>query len=310
MSLQIKTKGNTNICQHFSIARTDGDAIIDDSALVGDADDILEDDDVLNVSLKTFIYCLVCLNVYSQDDELDEETKSLLNSSHEDVVLDDPIHEDAVLKTPPGSKSPEPIADTVAQQKKVVLKRKLIIATPSSINPDPEAKQPIADESSEATPAKIAKIPISATITATTDSADAEDDKEDVDKKSAVKLSQLSVKERIEMRAKKFGIAAPVAGDAVKLARAERFGLSSTEGDKNGTSSSASVSVDVLKKRAERFGGSVSKVMNKIENLEKLQKRQERFGNAASSTNKSLTSKEHDEKARLRAERFSKAAVK
>lgn len=226
----------------------------------------------------------------------------------------DPIHEDAVLKTPPRSKSPEPITDTVAQQKKVVLKRKLIIATPSTINPDStEANQPSgADQSPESTPAKLAKIPISIADTSTVGIVSAsEDDKEDVDKKQPVKLAQLSVKERIEMRAKKFGIAAPVAGEAVKMARAERFGLSTTDGNKNGSSSgSATVSVDVLKKRAERFGGSVSKVMNKIENLEKLQKRQERFGNASSSANKDLTSNEYEEKARLRAERFSKAAVK
>lgn len=238
----------------------------------------------------------------------------------------DPIHEDAVLKTPPRSKSPEPIIDTgTTQQKKIVLKRKLIIETPTSVN-KPNSDDKTIEQSSllaESTPAKLAKTPI--TIAALNDkvtesqltvsSADEnKSDDNDADKKS-VKLTELSAKERLEMRAKKFG--APVASDAMKLARAERFGITSTSGNtasgdiKNGSE----VSVDVLKKRAERFGGSVSKVMNKIENLEKLQKRQQRFGN--NTTNKSSgtavsssTSKEYEEKARLRLERFNKAAVK
>lgn len=256
-----------------------------------------------------------------QDDELDDETKSLLNSSHEDAVLD-PIHEDAVLKTPPRSKSPEPIIDTsTTQQKKVVLKRKLIIATPSSASDDKTIEQ---SSLAESTPAKLAKTPISIAAlndddkTVETQLTKSVDDEDDTDgNKKAVKLTGLTAKERLEMRAKKFGGATVIGGggDAMKLARAERFGITSpASGDiKNGSE----VSVDVLKKRAERFGGSVSKVMNKIENLEKLQKRQQRFGNAAA-TNKTkdasassgAASKDYEEKARLRLERFNKAAVK
>jgi len=141
-------------------------------------------------------------------------------------------------------------------------------------------------------------------------------DGDNTDKK-VVKLSELTAKERLELRAKKFGT--PIATESMKVARSERFGLASKTSTsdaktvssdassiKNGNNSAANV--DVLKKRAERFGGSVSKEMNKIENLEKLQKRSERFGksdeNKVAVSGGTVTSEQLAEKARLRLERF------
>lgn len=130
------------------------------------------------------------------------------------------------------------------------------------------------------------------------------------DDKKVVKLSELSMKERLELRAKKFG--APLSGDAMKIARAERFGVTSTTTNTINSKSNAldasvpvSASVDTLKKRAERFGGSVSKVMSSMENKEKLVKRQERFGSTLNQTEKNAL----EEKAKSRLERF-KTAVK
>lgn len=249
------------------------------------------------------------------DDELNEELDD--EASHEI----DSNHEDAVLKTPPDSiksKSPEPttVPSSDITQKKVILKRKLNIAVAVDNAPNNEVTSTTPLE-------KTRKFSIISAATDKTVPAPSVEDKisvEDSDKK-IVKLSELTAKERLELRAKKFG--APIATESLKVARSERFGLTSitskTESDssqsstKNGNSSTANV--DLLKKRAERFGGSVSKVMNKIENLEKLQKRNERFGK--SNENKdvkvtvsagTMTSEQMAEKARLRLERFKTSA--
>lgn len=256
---------------------------------------------------------------FSQDDELDEETKSYL--------LDSTQNEDDFLKSPTesnASKSPdEPASTEQAQQKKVILKRKLT----TSISTDSETVP-------AATIEKVSKIDTEILSEAENGNTDTESG----DKK-VVKLSELSIKDRLELRAKKFGV--PVPPEAAKLARADRFGTaaSGASATKPATGSSgpiavtASASVDVLKKRAERFGVSVSKVMNTLENKEKLQKRQERFGAAAATPTVSTVAivttaaatddkteapatvapagptVNYAEKARLRLERF-KTAVK
>jgi len=125
---------------------------------------------------------------------------------------------------------------------------------------------------------------------------DSKDD--DNAEKKVIKLSELSAKERLEMRAKKFG--APVSDDAKKLARAERFSLGSSTSTASTITTSASPTLDALKKRAERFGSSVSKVMSGLEQQERLEKRKERFG-VVTSTNGTAS---QDEKAKQRLERF------
>ncbi|KAF5271359.1 hypothetical protein FQA39_LY08157 [Lamprigera yunnana] len=108
-----------------------------------------------------------------------------------------------------------------------------------------------------------------------------------------IKLSQLSARERLEMRAKKFG--APVSVEAKKMARAERF-----SGKNNSLiSSNIESNMDVLKKRAERFGGSVSKVMSGVELQERMKKRKERFGIVTG-----INGTSQNEKAQQRLERF------
>ncbi|XP_017768000.1 PREDICTED: SAP domain-containing ribonucleoprotein [Nicrophorus vespilloides] len=147
-------------------------------------------------------------------------------------------------------------------------------------------------------------------------------EKEDGDKgeeKKIIKLSQLTAKERLEMRAKKFGV--PLPADAQKLARAERFGAgnntisSSTNGSSknNRISASPAANVDVLKQRAERFGVSVSTALTKLENEEKLQKRKARFATSSVSTTTAeptasaepTPSNDQDAKALQRLQRFS-----
>ncbi|KAF5295047.1 hypothetical protein FQR65_LT10600 [Abscondita terminalis] len=120
-------------------------------------------------------------------------------------------------------------------------------------------------------------------------STSSEIDKNNSDSK-VIKLSQLSAKERLEMRAKKFG--APVSVEAKRLARAERFAG-------NAASNVSEANLDTLKKRAERFGGSVSKEMSSVEQEERLKKRKERFGIVTS-----INGTSQNEKAQQRLQRF------
>ncbi|KAF5295045.1 hypothetical protein FQR65_LT10598 [Abscondita terminalis] len=92
------------------------------------------------------------------------------------------------------------------------------------------------------------------------------------------------------MRAKKFG--APVSVEAKRLARAERFAG-------NTASNVSEANLDTLKKRAERFGGSVSKEMSSVEQEERLKKRKERFGIVTS-----INGTSQNEKAQQRLQRF------
>lgn len=65
-------------------------------------------------------------------------------------------------------------------------------------------------------------------------------------------------------------------------------------------------SVDVLKQRAERFGGSVSTVMSSLENQEKLEKRKARFGAVSSTNGATISDSEKAKQQRL--ERFKQPA--
>uniref|UniRef100_A0A4W5MCU9 SAP domain containing ribonucleoprotein n=1 Tax=Hucho hucho TaxID=62062 RepID=A0A4W5MCU9_9TELE len=104
---------------------------------------------------------------------------------------------------------------------------------------------------------------------------------EETSEKKVVKITPpLSVGERLQKRADRFNV--PTSADSKKAIRASRFGLTaaapptSTMGVT--VNKSTPVSVEQLKKRAERFGGNVSSVSKKVEEDEKLKKRKERFG--------------------------------
>ncbi|KAL0978254.1 hypothetical protein UPYG_G00168040 [Umbra pygmaea] len=123
--------------------------------------------------------------------------------------------------------------------------------------------------------------------------------------KKVVKITApAAVDERLQKRAERFNL--PATADSKKEARAARFGLpASTQSSTTGSTVSNSkptVSVEVLKKRAERFGMNVSPVAKTVEDDEKLKKRKERFGILTAAA--ALGVEDSEAKKRKRAERF------
>ncbi|XP_051162010.1 SAP domain-containing ribonucleoprotein isoform X2 [Leptopilina boulardi] len=99
-------------------------------------------------------------------------------------------------------------------------------------------------------------------------------DENAVAEKKVIKLSELSMQERLEMRKRKFGM--PASETAKKLARAARFNMNDT--NSSSIKASENTSYETLKKRQERFGCSVSSVMEKAELQDRIEKRKARFG--------------------------------
>ncbi|XP_066586662.1 SAP domain-containing ribonucleoprotein [Prorops nasuta] len=98
-----------------------------------------------------------------------------------------------------------------------------------------------------------------------------------ISERTIIRLSELGVEERLKMRAKKFGM--PLSEPAKKDIRSARFNTN----DQNSKSASSvktpvPTTYEILKKRAERFGTSVSNVMEKAELQERIEKRKARFG--------------------------------
>lgn len=123
--------------------------------------------------------------------------------------------------------------------------------------------------------------------------------------------------EKLKARADRFG--GVQSDDAKKAARAARFGLGGGGGGGGGAAGgnkklgeAPAVDPDTLKKRAERFGGSVSSSLKNIEVQEAIKRRQERFGLVEKnepkpkkvSLNKSGNSVVLDEKMKARQQRF------
>lgn len=219
-------------------------ALQDDSALLLDDTGTVDTEDILN-----------------EDDVLADEDDSSTHAGTDEVntslkrQLDEELDEDTVTSTPSGKTDTQ---DNGPPAKKITLNRKAL---------------------SQAAPN-------------TDDAADQEDKpKSDGEDKKVVKLSEISMKERLALRAVKFGspvsaeakkvaraarFGEPTSADSKKEARAARFGLSATSVTSAGNV--PEVNVDLLKKRAERFGIQPGSKVEVVEMEEKKKKRLERFG--------------------------------
>lgn len=203
-----------------------------------------------------------------------DEEKSLLDSTH-----------DEILKSP--SESTKSTSPEVPPSKPISLKRNISIA-----------------------------VPVVETKPSEDETASTEINSDEPDKK-IVKISELTAKDRLELRAKKFsgsvvssGSGSDSGGGDKLAARAARFGVSAPTAETKASPVSSSVSLDVLKKRAERFGAVLVPELKKVETDEKLQKRQERFGASGKVLITGPTTEKSDveERALKRLDRFKQTA--
>ncbi|XP_058061919.1 uncharacterized protein LOC131212171 isoform X2 [Anopheles bellator] len=288
--------GNKNeLIDRLQCALLDGGDVLEDTA---NSEDLLEDDEL-------------------NDDLLDEDKDLTDPVVEEEQILLSPTPSEKSKSASPEQTAKEP-ADTLHSdikpaQRKVALKRNISITKPTLPTMDSTSASSMLSE-----PPKAQRKPLSMGNSASATSSGSDGEPE----KKVVKLGQLTALERLEMRAKKFGSMASAStatatnstasgstpGENNKLeARAARFGLPSS----GNSSTDSTASMEALKKRAERFGGSVSSKMTKLEQEEKLAKRQARFGaTAANGSGKSdgSSSVNYAEKARQRLERFKSAA--
>ncbi|XP_011308809.1 SAP domain-containing ribonucleoprotein isoform X2 [Fopius arisanus] len=203
---------------------------------------------LLTTGNKTELVERLQLAIHDSSLSLDETTDEILD---EDAVLGDEEIEE--LSSKPDSqdvgekrKSTEETSSPV-QSKKIILNRNPVIEEVKV--GEPEEKEEKSEAAGDDAPAK-----------------------------KIIKLSELGVKERLEMRAKKFGV--PLSDSAKKEARSARF---NSENQSNGKSSASvktpvNTSYEVLKKRAERFGTNASGLMEKAELEARIEKRKARFG--------------------------------
>lgn len=226
------------------------------------------------------------------------------DQDHGDINLDsDEIDSDGVLEDE-DDKSQGDILDDAAVD---TLNEELALSDqPSPAKPSPEAKPPRTlkrritatetskDKSSDNKESSSSKkIVLNRAISITSTPAVTTEDKQDNEptetntSSNKIKITaDIDSKTRLELRAKRFGLPVKITEDERKEARKQRFGQNVAASAKSSTISAAdtgtlSENMEKLKKRAERFGQSVSKIMTDIENKEKLEKRKAKFGESA-----------------------------
>ncbi|CAH0596310.1 unnamed protein product [Chrysodeixis includens] len=216
-------------------------------------------------------------------DEIDSD--GVLEDEDEDKsqgdVLDavDPLTEELAL-----SEQPAPPPTEVKQTR--TLKRR-ITSTDTSKDKSDDSKT---TDSKEIAAKKIVlnRAIITAPSKTTEEKEDAAPSETNTTASNKVRITaDLDTKTKLELRAKRFGLPVKVSEGDRKEARKQRFGQNAAA--KSSTAISAISSdtgtltenMEKLKKRAERFGQSVSKIMSDIENKERLEKRKAKFGASA-----------------------------
>ncbi|KAH8243985.1 hypothetical protein KR032_011911 [Drosophila birchii] len=296
----LTVNGNkTELQDRLQAALLEGDIDIslDDSAIA----DAIDDDDV---SLT------------------DEDEHKLLGVGHDDV-------DDELLKSPVSTPTTVSVPDLLAEKedtsstapavaaappaKKIVLKRNNSLtvtgtAPSSGTTTSKENEAPTAANDKDTTAETPIKKHKPIVVGPRTDGEKSSADK---------KLGELTAQERLELRAKKFGITptpAAAATSALPAASVNKSSSASITANK-GNKETDEQQKEALKRRAERFGCVVPDKTPKAAADERLQKRKERFGaaagaQAASATAGTTESKEvWSEKARARLERFKTTPV-
>ncbi|CAH2095309.1 unnamed protein product [Euphydryas editha] len=199
----------------------------------------------------------------SQNDILDDTAVDTLNeelaleeNSPEKQAVDPKPHR--ILKRKITTETPKPVENKEGGAKKIILNRTSISQTnmTDALKPKEEKKDIESTDNNTSERTITGKIK----ITAETDP-----------------------KTRLEMRAKRFGLPVKMTDEQRKEARKQRFNqnsVSTNNSSINVSSNTGSLAdnMEKLKKRAQRFGQSVSAIMTDIENKEKLEKRKAKFG--------------------------------
>ncbi|EDW96660.2 uncharacterized protein LOC6536366 [Drosophila yakuba] len=285
----LTVNGNkTELQDRLQTALLEGDLSLEDSAIA----DAIDDDDV---SLT------------------DEDEHKLLGDENDDELLKSPISTPTTVAIPDllSEEKTSAASEAAVPAKKIVLKRNnsqqstgTVVSTGTPPSKENEAPAAAATDSSGETPTKKHK-PI--VVGPKTDAEKPSGDK---------KLTQLTAQERLELRAKKFGItptAAPaVATTATAVAAAISKSSSASITANKGNKETEEQQKEALKRRAERFGCVVPDKAPNSKAEDRLQKRKERFGAAAvtAATTAPATTESKDawsEKARARLERFKTA---
>lgn len=253
----LSAAGNKNELQERLQAAMDGEPLLEDSSLVGE--DILDEEEgVLSDEEKI---------LGSDENELLKSPTTTpttilpktLGIENKDAVLEDDILESPTTTT-----------------KKIILKRKSSLNSGSTL----ETNAITTKENTEPSPAKAVKMSERNPITMGNEK---KDDVEQAGAAAAKKVKELTMQERLELRAKKFGIEAKTTVAPAAAAM--------TAKEKNAAISVAPVvssekQVELLKKRAERFGCVTSTNLAKLDAEERLLKRKQRFGGEVNSTTK------------------------
>lgn len=213
------------------------------------------------------------------DGVLEDEDDKSQNDILDDSAVD-PLNEELAL-----SDQPAPKAANVAKPQRI-LKRKI---TATSIEPPKDTGDTTPAESKETTAKKIVlhrAISISSAPSEKAEESETNNQKEG----STVSTNKIKItadvdsKTRLELRAKRFGLPVKMSENERKEARKQRFGQSNSAVTKNITSAPSGTlteNMEKLRKRAERFGQSVSQIMTDIEKKERLEKRKAKFGTLA-----------------------------
>ncbi|KAM8703662.1 hypothetical protein ACLKA7_008310 [Drosophila subpalustris] len=305
--------GNKNELQdRLQTALLEGDISLEDSAIADAIADGKDDDFSLT----------------------DEDEHKLLGDDHEDLLLKSPVSTptastatlpELLTATSPSTQSKPETTIASPPAKKIVLKRNNSQQHLTSLNaastttskenaaPKAETSNPVSDTEEKSTKPQRKPIVVGGSET----------DNKDATKGANKKLGELSIQERLELRAKKFGITADANASAKAAAASPAVNKSSSASIKanNGNKETDEQQKEALKRRAERFGCVVPEKSAKTSAVtsagdEKLQKRKERFGGAAATADAAAPAVSDSkgqgdwaEKARARLERFKVTAA-
>ncbi|XP_005184840.1 SAP domain-containing ribonucleoprotein [Musca domestica] len=275
----LSVAGNKTELQERLQAALDGEPLLEDSSIAGE--DILDEEAVLSDEEKIL--------AGDENELLKSPTTTpttILPSKGASDNNDAILTEDEILESP------------TTTAKKVVLKRKISVnsgATNESSNTTKENTEPTQPKSakvSEHTP-----ITVGSTGNAAASGTGA-----------AKKFSEMTLQERLELRAKKFGLNTTAAATATNS-------VSANKAISQAPVVSSEKQVELLKKRAERFGCVTSTNLAKLDAEERRLKRLQRFGGEVTAKDNNTTnstpadSSEWAEKARKRLERFGGASA-